>query len=247
MVRRLFIAGIMFGMSCGVFAEESAATGKTEKAEPTLGMDFVTGYIWRGQKAGGVSLQPTAAVSWKGLSLGAWGSFALAPNQELRSTEEEIDITAGYTFKKFHIGITDYYFFNSGKPFFQYTNDNTAHVFEANIGVDLGFLSVDWFTNFAGNDGHTRTGKRAYSSYVLIEAPFKLARLDWTASLGAVPYSTDFYAADNSYKFHINQAALKAKYDIKLTHFTLPVFAQAIANPSGKNFFFVGGFGLKVF
>ncbi len=247
MVKRLFIVSIMFCMSCCMFAEEAAATCEAEKAEPTLGMDFVTGYIWRGQKAGGVSLQPTAGVSWKGLSLGAWGSFALAPNEEFKSTEEEIDIMAGYTFKKFHIGITDYYFFNSGKPFFQYTNNNTAHVFEANIGFDFGFVSVDWFTNFAGNDGHTRTGRRAYSSYVLLEAPFKLAKLDWTASLGAVPYSTDFYAADGSYKFHINQAALKAKYDIRLPHFTLPVFAQAIANPSGKNFFFVGGFGLKVF
>ena len=53
-------------------------------------------------------------------------------------------------------------------------------------------LAVNWYTNFAGNDGVNKDGDRAYSSYLELAAPFKLASLDWTATVGAVPFSTSF-------------------------------------------------------
>ena len=36
-------------------------------------------------------------------------------------------------------------------------------------------------------------GKRAYSSYLALSAPFKLGGLDWTVDLGMVPWETTFY------------------------------------------------------
>ena len=93
-----------------------------------------------------------------------------------------------YASEGFNVGITDYWF--SEGNYFNYKAHQTTHVWEANVGYDFGFLSVQWFTNFAGNDGLNRSGKRAYSSYFEIVAPFRLAKLDWTATIGAVPYAT---------------------------------------------------------
>lgn len=215
--------------------------------EAEIGTDLVSSYIWRGQKAGSVSLQPTASLGWKGLSLGAWGSFAVSP--EKNGTDEEIDITLGYEIGGFHAGITDYYFFNCGHPYFKHGGiGETAHTFEANLGYDFGFMSVDWFTNFAGNDGVNGSGDRAYSSYVQLAAPFKISILDFTATVGIVPFRTDFYAADDSDGFHVNNIALQAGYTFELKNkpLSIPVFASVIANPSSRDMYFLVGAGVRI-
>ena len=48
-----------------------------DKVEASVGADLVSGYIWRGQNLGGVSVQPSLGISYKGLSLGAWGSVGI--------------------------------------------------------------------------------------------------------------------------------------------------------------------------
>ena len=48
-----------------------------DKVKASVGADIVSGYIWRGQDLGGVSLQPNASIAYKGLSLEAWGSGTL--------------------------------------------------------------------------------------------------------------------------------------------------------------------------
>ena len=40
-----------------------------DKVEASVGADLVSGYIWRGQDLGGVSIQPSLGISYKGLSL----------------------------------------------------------------------------------------------------------------------------------------------------------------------------------
>lgn len=233
---------IVLGLLCLMVALGATAQ---DKVTASIGADMVSAYIWRGQKNGGVSIQPTASIAWKGLSLNAWGSFAFSPQKG--ASDEEIDLTLGYEIKNFHVSITDYYLFNQGHPFFKYGGlKETAHTFEANLGYDFGFLAVNWFTNFAGNDGVTSTGKRAFSSYLQLDAPFKLAHLDWTATLGVVPYATNYYADDNASSFHVNTVALKAGYEFAVKKVTFPVFAQAIANPSSKGFYFVVGGGFKL-
>ena len=111
----------------------------------------------------------------------------------------------------------------------KYDAHGTNHVFEANIGYDFGFASLQWYTNFAGNDGTNKDGKRAYSSYVELDVPFKLATVDWNATAGAVPFATDFYGTTG---FAVTNLSLKATKDIKVTDsFSIPVFGQVVANP----------------
>ncbi len=220
----------------------SMATLAQEKVETTICSEVVSSYIWRGQDLGDVSVQPTLGIGYKGLSLTAWGSVGLSDPSDTK----EFDLTLGYAIGGLNIGITDYWF-NSGldpkNRYFKYDAHGTNHVFEANVGYDFGLASLQWFTNFAGNDGMNNDGKRAYSSYVELTVPFKLAAVDWTATVGAVPFSTDFYGTDG---FAVTNLALKAAKDIKVTDtFSIPVFGQVVANPCSQKAYMVIGFTLQ--
>lgn len=210
-----------------------------EEVEFSAGADVVSRYIWRGQALGDAAVQPTASLSYKGLSLSAWGSFGF-----LNTTDaKEFDLTLAYTTGGFNVGITDYYFSNYGaeNKYLLYDAHKTAHIFEANIGYDFGVASLQWFTNFAGDDGFNKKGKRAYSSYVELNAPFKLAGLDWDATVGAVPFETTSYSDANG--FAVTNLSLKATKEMKITRkFSVPVFAQLAANPSNQKAYLVVGF-----
>lgn len=213
-----------------------------DKVEGEIEVDLVSQYIWRGQDLGNVSIQPTLGIGWKGLSLSAWGSVGLTTAEDTK----EFDLTLGYTKSGFNIGVTDYWF-NSGLDargrYFMYKSHKTNHVFEANVGYDFGFLSLQWFTNFAGNDGANKNGNRAYSSYFEISAPFQFVKCDWTATVGAVPYATDFYGTNG---FAITNISLNASksFDIK-DKVTIPVFAGITANPRAQKAYFTVGFAIQ--
>lgn len=230
---------LMFGALLPATAQDSI--------EGALSADVTSAYIWRGQDNGGVSIQPAASLSWKGLTLGAWGTFEVSPENPCG---KEIDVTLSYSVAGLTLGVTDYYIAGAGDgKFFTYGSPRrTPHTFEANVGYDFGFLSVNWYTNFAGADAYyASSGRRAYSSYFQLDAPFTLGKLDWNATVGFVPYATDFYAADRASAFHVNTAALRCGYDITFSKFTLPIFAQFVVNPSSKEAYFLAGLTLKAF
>ncbi len=208
----------------------------------SLSSDIVSSYIWRGQDLGSTALQPTLGVEYKGLSLSAWGSYGLVNTADTK----ELDVTLAYTLGGLNIGVTDYWF-NAGldpeNRYFKYDAHGTNHVFEANIGYDFGLASVQWFTNFAGNDGINKDGKRAYSSYMEVVVPFKLATVDWTATAGAVPFNTTFYGTNG---FAVTNLALTATKEIKVTDsFSIPVFGQLVGNPCSQKAYLVFGFTLQ--
>lgn len=221
-----------------------------DEVEATVGADVVSTYVWRGNKLDASAIQPSASVSYKGVSLSGWGSYSTSTN----SPFEEFDLTLSYTAGNFNIGVTDYW--NNGfadKRYLRYGSGEatTSHTFEANIGYDFGVASVQWYTNIAGIDAVKENGKRAYTSYVEVNAPFKLGGLDWNATVGAIPYAADrgFYADNGegySSSFAVTNVALKATKDIKVTDsFSVPVFAAVNANPASQNTYFVFGFTLK--
>jgi len=210
--------------------------------ETTIGSDIVSQYIWRGQDLGSVSLQPTLGISYKGLSLSGWGSVGLSEPADTK----EFDLTLAYSIGGLNIGVTDYWF-NAGldpqNRYFKYDAHGTNHVFEANIGYDFGLASVQWYTNFAGNDGVNKDGKRAYSSYAEVAVPFKLATVDWTATAGAVPFATTSYGTTG---FAVTNISLRATKDIRVTDsFSIPVFAQVATNPCAQKAYLVFGLTLQ--
>lgn len=230
-MKKIFMMAVMAIMTIGVKAQDAV--------EADISADIVSDYIWRGQDLGNVAIQPGASVSYKGFSIGAWGSVGLVNSADTK----EFDLTAAYAIGNFNIGVTDYWF-NTADKYFYYKNDATSHVFEANVGYDFGPVSLQWYTNFAGADGVNKDGDRAYSSYVEASAPFSLGGLDWTATVGVVPYATSFYADASG--FAVTNLSLKAEKAIKITDsFSLPVFAGITANPSTEKAYFTFGISIK--
>ncbi len=199
------------------------------QVECHLKADFVSNYIWRGQDLGHVSLQPELSVAWKGLSLAAWGSVGLSHSNDAR----EIDLTLSYETGDMSFGIVDYWNEGNDNRYFFYKY-GTGHAFEGFISYNFGPVSASWQTYFAGNDYQDDNGKRAYSSYFGLSAPFRLATCNWEAEVGFVPWKSGTYEVNSfSVTIHITKS------------FDLPLFGQVIANPASQHFYFVFGFTLQ--
>lgn len=215
----------------------SATLSAQDKVKADLGLDLINQYIWRGQDLGNVSLQPTLGVSWKGLSLLAWGSVGFS-----KDDTKELDITLSYSTKGFTVGLTDYWF--SDGSYFQYKSGKTTHIWEGFVGYDFGFLSATWYTNFAGDDGLNGSLERAYSSYFELTAPFSLAKLEWEASVGIVPWGTTTY---NTGGFACTNVGLKATKDFVIKEkYHLPVFVGLTANPDSGKVYLLCGLGFHL-
>jgi hypothetical protein len=211
-----------------------------DKVEASVGADLVSGYIWRGQKLGGVSVQPALSVGYKGWSLGAWGSVGL----ESEDTRE-FDLTLGYATGGFSVSLTDYWFSQTGEgetaSYFHYGAHDalSSHVFEAQVGYDFGAIALNWYTNLGGADGVNKKGDRAYSTYVTLSAPFKLGELDWTAEVGATPWANSFYGSNG---FAVTNLTLGASKSVALSStFSLPVSVSATWNPRTEGAYFTAG------
>jgi len=228
------------GTAAALAVALAAPTYAQDTVEATIAADVVNQYIWRGQDLGDVAVQPTLGVAYKGLSLTAWGSYGLTDPDDTK----EFDLTLAYSLGGFHIGLTDYWFNTPNEKYFQYAAHKTSHVFEANVGYDFGPVALQWYTNIGGNDGVNHSGRRAYSSYAEVSAPFRLATCQWTATVGIVPYATSFYR--DAGHFALTNVSLRATKELKITpSFAVPVFAGITANPSNEKAYLVFGFTLK--
>ena len=101
MLRKMMLAIVAVAGLCTASAQD--------EIEGTVGMDVVSRYVWRGQPLGDAAVQPTATLSYKGLSLTAWSSFGFINKKDAK----EFDLTLAYTIGGFNIGVTDYWF-NAG-------------------------------------------------------------------------------------------------------------------------------------
>lgn len=209
-----------------------------DKVEANLGLDLTNQYIWRGQDLGNFSLQPTLGVSWKGLSLSAWGSVGITRAEDTK----ELDITLSYSTKGFTVGLTDYWFSNGS--YFQYKSGKTTHIWEGFVGYDFKYFTATWYTNFAGDDGLNNSLNRAYSSYIELKAPFRLAKLDWEGSVGIVPWATTIYGTTG---FACTNVGLKATKDFVIKEkYHLPVFVGLTANPDSGKMYLLCGLGFSI-
>ena len=205
--------------------------------ETTVGADVVSEYIFRGVKCGDAAIQPSLGVSAEGIDLSFWGSVGIANTLDTK----ELDVTLSYSIAGATVGVTDYWFSAGGDiygRYFKYGNDATNHIFEAFACYDLGYASISWYTNFAGNDFNADCS-RAFSSYCELAAPFSAFGADWTASLGIVPFESGLYGTDG---FAVTNISIAAEKTIDVTEsFGLPVSAGLTFNPSAEMAYLVFG------
>ncbi len=209
-----------------------------DELEASIGADLVSNYIWRGQKLGDAAIQPCISLDYKGFSLEAWGSYGITSTEDTK----EIDLSLSYTVGGLTVGVNDYFVEGEGDPrYFMYEARRTAHTFEGTIGYDFDIFSINAYTNFSGAD-YNDDGKRAYSTYVELAAPFTLGGLEWNASLGFVPMESAYYDTNG---FALTNVTLQADKEIKITDsFSLPVFGAITANPCSENVYLTFGISL---
>lgn len=212
------------------------------KVEPITELEVASAYIWRGQNLGGISFQPNIGVGYRNFSLTAFGSVGLD-----QKDTKELNFTLGYDNERFSLSVTDYWVDRTvneegeSVPQKFFTRGHTNHVFGAQIGCNFGVASIDWYTNFAGADGKTLRGKRAYSSYCTVAAPFTAMEVDFTAEVGVVPWATDYY---NGYtnRFAVTEVSLLAEKEVAITdRVALPLFTKLIVNPCMEDVYLTFG------
>jgi uncharacterized protein (TIGR02001 family) len=216
------------------------ATGQ-DAVEASAGVDLVSKYVWRGVTQGtGASIQPALGLSYKGFSLGAWGSVSIA-----NPDPYEFDLSLGYSIGGFSIGITDYYWNGSEGSFFDYYADN--HLFEGNLAFTFGEkfpLTLSWNTFFAGDDKNEEE-KQQFSTYIEAAYDFSLGGLDFTASIGAAPWNSNAWLDTEIYKsgFQISAISLTGSKKLEITPtFSVPLFVQCIFSPATDASHLVVGF-----
>lgn len=227
---------------------DSAA--RADKLTVTLDADILSKYVWRGYDMGDISLQPELGLEWRGLRLSFSGS---TPLNNSRDDQYEFNIQLNYSIGHLALGVYDQWSEGTDGRYFNYKLPGTSHTFEASVAYDFGFAQLAWATNFAGWD-HLATpdeedpeyyGYRTFSSYIEAAVPFTYQDIEWVATLGIVPWKSFFYYTRT---LAVTNIALKGTYDIPVTKkFSLPVFAEFIANPRQEHFYFVLGASLSLF
>lgn len=201
MKKRFFVLALALisisAFSSLIHAEESKSNFTFE-----VGADLVSSYLWRGQHIGGLSIQPSVTVDWKGLYLCGWGNIG-ADNWKFENINPELDITIGYDNYGFKLDLTHLYYFG-GDNYFKGLGDanNTYKDDEGNLtessttmelhaGIDIGEwvdvvpLTFDWYTTILGYDpvfdqdgllkrNNNGNCKRAYSTYIELGYDFEL-------------------------------------------------------------------------
>lgn len=242
-------------------ASAQKATEKERSVKAYVKADFISHYMWRGMDLADISIQPTAGISWKGLTLEASGNAGFN-----KDDIQEIDVTLSFEKWGFNIGVTDYWATgtDSEERYFYYNSKKGAHQFEGNIGYTCKYGSLQAYTMFGGNDFKVN-GERAFSTFIEFSIPFRLGGLDWDARVGVTPFEsagdwvrTYFEAGGSTHYldqdiffygegFTCNMASIRATKTLEFNHFKLPVFAEFHANPYLQKARFLVGISIEPF
>lgn len=210
------------------------------KAQFSVGVDLVSNYVFRGiqqdvvHPVGSPNFQPTLSYTYKGLTLGTWGSYSFS------GSTKEVDLFLSYDFSDmFSVTLTDYNYIFS-QSYFNYASD-TDHVFEASIiynGVDAFPLSASVNTMFYGAD-KLEDGNQAYSTYLELGYPITS---NVNVFAGASLFESLTYGTSG---FGVTNVGIKAGKTVTIGEsFGLNVYSVLGFNPNAKDAFLVAGISL---
>jgi len=221
------------------------ALAQDNEVEASVEATLVSKYMWRGQELGGVSLQPTATVSWQGLSLTASGSTGFE-----RADGDEIDLQLDFSYNGLCLGINDYWHTgdDAENRYMKFDRDEGPHRIEGYVGYVCRYFGLQAFTTFWGQD-FKPNGDRAYSTYIEATLPFRVGGLSWQVKAGITPFESgshkeqkeavtflgpetitydSYYYADGP---ACVMASIRATKQLYWGDVRLPVFAEIHTNP----------------
>jgi hypothetical protein len=201
-----------------------------ENFRTELTTDMVSQNIWRGCYQAGASIQPSLTVGYRNVELYVWGTT------DFLSTQREIDIAINYMFRRFTLGITDYWGGNNANKYAR------NHQFEGNLKYEFNKIpfSLEWNTLFGGEDK-----PYTFSSYAEIGYTLELPSSDFNFSLGFTPWENQVLETD---RFAITHLSVTANMPVRFpTGITLFPSSVLLYNPVNDQFFFVAKIGFSIF
>ncbi len=236
-----------------IFSQENEEKSENEKAQISVGADFVSRYVWRGQQFGNASVQPSMNFSKSGFGAGFFGSASLMGNS-YDALAQEADININYTFKEIiTINAGDYFFpidFSRNK-YFEYGKDSTGHIFELGLSfngtekIPFSFLIA---TSLYGADTRKANGDLNYSTYSELKYNKNFNNTEISAFAGASLTTP----GDNLTSFYGNtdpaivNLGITLSQKIKITDkYSLPVFGSFITNPEAESVWLIFGISIS--
>lgn len=216
---------------------DSAADKASVRVALVGSVEWQSRYVWRGLALGGnaPTLEPGAALHYKGLSLNVWGAYSLNDG-----AYQELDWTLAYTLldKALTLQVTDYTNprLDGNYHYFDFAAHTTPHVLEAGVllGIPKTNLKVSAFVNFFGNDARTATGNLCYSSYVELSYAtcLKCLKADLSFAAGAALNGKENYSFYGNDGMQVVNVSAEMRRKLQLSSaLALPVYLRLVANP----------------
>lgn len=240
------------------FAEETKTDPETAKNEEKkeiglsieVGTDIVSSYLWRGLNLGGISIQPSVTIDWKGLYVSGWANIG-ADNWTFENINPELDITIGYDNYGLQVDLTHFYYFGGESYFpkggFKPQDIESSSTMEAHAGFHLGDLiekiplSIDWYTTIFGKDCYLNDNgewQRAWSTYIEVGYEFELPLgLMLDTRIGITPwrgYYSDYQEVwKNAKTVAINNINLRLEREFNFKGISFGAWAECMLNCYG--------------
>ena len=258
-MKRIIIILALALIGVSAFSFKAFAEEKESNFSFEVGADVVSNYLWRGQNLGGLSIQPSVTLSWKGIYISGWGNIG-ADNWKFNYLNPELDVTIGYDNYGLKLDLTHFYYFYGDKYFKglgDANNEYSESTIEVHAGIDVGEwasivpLTVDWYTTVLGYDpvldengnvvlNENGNAKRAYSTYIELGYDITLPlEIVLGIKVGFTPWKgmfTDYAEVwKNGQTVGINNLQLRAEREFELGGIYLNVWGEAMFNCYGVN------------
>ena len=258
-MKRIIIILALALIGVSAFSFKSYAEEKESNFSFEVGADVVSNYLWRGQNLGGLSIQPSVTLGWKGIYISGWGNIG-ADNWKFNYLNPELDVTIGYDNYGLKLDLTHLYYFYGDKYFKglgDANNEYSESTMEVHAGIDVGEwasivpLTVDWYTTVLGYDpvldengnivlNENGNAKRAYSTYIELGYDITLPlEIVLGIKVGFTPWKgmfTDYAEVwKNGQTVGINNIQLRAEREFELGGIYLNVWGEAMFNCYGVN------------
>ncbi len=208
------------------------------KVDIEAGLDVVSRYVWRGsQLSDSPNLQPYATLSYGGLSLTGFGSYATS------KSFSEIDWTLAYTLHGITLSLVDFYNEEEDlalNDFFNWKRANTAHLVETSLAWELPIqkfpLRVTASTLVYGADLN-QNGNQNLSTYFELLYPFTVKNYELSAFVGGT--GNKGYYADQA---AVVNTGISLMRPIEVTdRFAFDLNMCFAVNPRAEDAFFIVG------
>ena len=199
----------------------------------TVGADAVSSYLWRGLELGGPSIQPSVCFDYEkgdwAVSMGVWGT------KSLDDTYDELDLSLEASWRNLTFTLLDY-----GEDYS--TPWNEGHYLDLGLSYAIdGGLTFSWYSivNQLGegllDGGPGFDWASAFPSYFEVAYDFSLSVVDFTATVGVLPFASEYYGAES---YGLCNMSLVAGHEFEFEHGgSLPISAQVMYNPLQKTTF----------